>query len=154
MTSRASFTTTRQRAVACAAAAFFMCAPGHGMAAGALAVGQPADVARGGFTYGFSYDKADEQEARQEALQQCRTTKDAAQDANLRSLCTVVRTYSNQCIAVAMDPRAGTPGIGWAFAAELRDAESQALAQCRQTDGPEQADACVVDHSGCDGGAK
>jgi hypothetical protein len=151
MTSRQNRMTARQLAVL---GAFALCLPGQAGAAGALAVGLPDDVVRGGFTYGFSYDKPDEQTAQQDALQQCRTTKDAAQDAKLRSLCSVVRTFSNQCVAVAMDPRNGTPGVGWAIAGVLRDAEAQAMADCRRTDGGELAAGCVIDHSGCDGGAK
>jgi len=138
----------------CALAAILLAQPTHAIAAGALAVGLPSDVARDGFTYGFSTDTPDEQAARADAMRSCQTTKDAAQDANLRSLCSVVRTFSNQCIAVAMDPRSGTPGVGWAIAAQLKDAEAQALAQCRQTDGADKAEACAVDNSGCDGGAK
>jgi hypothetical protein len=134
-----------------ALAALIVALPASAIAAGAIAVGQPDDIARGGFTYGFAYDRTDEQTARQDALEQCRSTKDAAQDAKLRSLCTVVQTFSRQCIAVAMDPRNGTPGVGWAIADELRDAEAQAMEKCRQTDGSELAAGCVVDNSGCDG---
>ena len=34
--------------------------------------------------------------------------------ASTLQLCTVVLNYSHQCIAVAIDPAAGTPGWGWA----------------------------------------
>jgi hypothetical protein len=143
----------RKRAsiICCALAALVLCPQSHGIAAGALAVGLPPDVARSGFTYGFTFDKPDEQAAQQQALEECRTTKDAAQDEKLRSLCAVITTFSNKCVAVAMDPRNGTPGVGWSVAQDRSVAEAQALAQCRQTDGAELQAACVVDHSGCDG---
>jgi hypothetical protein len=128
--------------------------PSQSMAAGALAAGVPADVAKGGFTYGYSNNNTDTNQAEAKALNACRTTKDATTDANLRSLCKVLQDYSNQCVAVAMDPAAGTPGVGWAVAGDLLSAERQALGKCMDTAGPSRRAACVVDHSGCDGSAK
>jgi hypothetical protein len=122
--------------------------------AGALAVALPADVAKSGFSYGYSNNNTDEAHAQAAALNACRTTKDAANDVNLRSLCKVVLNYSNKCIAVSMDPQAGTPGVGWALANDLQTAERQALAKCQETAGPGRRAACVVDHSACDGNAK
>jgi hypothetical protein len=146
----------------CAAGAFLvlsLCcggalAPSQSMAAGALAVGLPPDVAKGGFTYGYSNNNDDANHAEAKALDACRTTKDAVKDVNLRSLCKVIQDYSNQCIAVAMDPAAGTPGVGWAVANDLLSAERQALGKCMDTAGPGRRAACVVDHSSCDGNAK
>jgi hypothetical protein len=66
----------------------------------------------------------------------------------------VIQDYSNQCIAVSMDPAAGTPGVGWAVANDLLSAERQALGKCMDTAGPGRRAACVVDHSSCDGTAK
>jgi hypothetical protein len=128
--------------------------PCPSFAAGALAAGVPADVAKGGFTYGYSNNNADSNQAEAKALNACRTTKDATADANLRSLCKVIQDYSNRCVAVAMDPAAGTPGVGWAIADDLLSAERQALNQCMATAGPTRRAACVVDHSSCDGNAK
>jgi hypothetical protein len=146
----------------CAAGAFLVLSlccgsafgPSQSMAAGALAVGLPPDVAKGGFTYGYSNNNDDANHAELKALDACRTTKDAANDANLRSLCKVIQDYSNQCIAVSMDPAAGTPGVGWAIANDLLSAERQALGKCMDTAGPGRRAACVVDHSSCDGTAK
>ena len=121
---------------------------------GALAVGLPADVAKGGFSYGYSNNNPDANHAEAKALDACRTTKDAAKDVNLRSLCKVIQDYSNQCVAVAMDPAAGTPGVGWAVANDLLTAERQALGKCMDTAGPGRRAACVVDHSSCDGNAQ
>ena len=125
-----------------------------GVAAGALAVGLPPDVVKGGFTYGYTNDKATTDEAQSTALEQCRTSRDAKANSKLRSYCKITFTYSNQCVAVAMDPAAGTPGVGWAVANDLRSAESQALAKCEETAGPARRAACKIDHSFCDGTAK
>ncbi len=128
--------------------------PAAATTAGALAVALPADVAKSGFSYGYSNNYADAAQAAAHALDACRTTKDAAKDANLRSLCKVVQNYSNQCVAVAMDPEAGTPGVGWAVANDLQSAERQAMAKCQETAGPGRRAACVTDHSACDGIAR
>jgi hypothetical protein len=146
----------------CAAGAFLMLSlvyggalgPSQSMAAGAIAVGLPPDVVKGGFTYGYSNNNDDANHAELKALDACRTTKDAANDANLRSLCKVIQDYTNQCVAVAMDPAAGTPGVGWSVANDLLTAERQALGKCMDTAGPGRRAACVVDHSSCDGNAK
>ena len=128
--------------------------PATAATAGALAVALPADVAKSGFSYGYSNNNADAAHAQAAALNACRTTKDASNDVNLRSLCKVVLNYANQCIAVAMDPAAGTPGVGWAVANDLKSAERQALGKCEDTAGPGRRAACVVDHSACDGNAR
>jgi hypothetical protein len=65
-------------------------------------------------------------------------------------------TFSNQCAAEAIDPKDGTPGFGWAIADTPEQAKSQALANCRDTAGPDRQDACVVPDNGiwCDGRAR
>jgi Domain of unknown function (DUF4189) len=128
-------------------------APTSVHAAGALAVALPDDVAKGGFSYGYSNSNSDANHAEADALDACRTTNDAKKDSRLRALCKVIQDYSNQCVAVAMDPQAGTPGVGWAVANDKLSAERQALNKCMDTAGPGRRAACVVDHSGCDGNA-
>jgi hypothetical protein len=128
--------------------------PNAGNAAGALAVALPPDVAKGGFSYGFSNDNGDADTADAKALAACRNTKDASNDPKLRGLCKVIMDYANKCIAVSMDPDAGTPGVGWAVAADLHTAEANALVKCQETAGPTRRKFCVIDHSGCDGGTK
>jgi hypothetical protein len=138
-------------------AAAFFCAvmwSNSGAADGALAVGLPPDVVKGGFTYGYSTGYADVNQAEAHALDSCRTTKDASTNAKLRSLCKVIQDFTNRCVAVAMDPQAGTPGVGWSVADDLHTAEAQALGKCEDTAGPGRRAACVVDHSKCDGSAK
>ena len=79
---------------------------------GALAVGLPESGAQDGFSYGYAvgYD-ADEAEA--QAMGSCRKNSGDAERAVLR-LCRVVETFQGRCVAVAMDPKDGTPGVGWA----------------------------------------
>jgi hypothetical protein len=124
------------------------------IAAGALAVALPPDVVKGGFSYGYRIGETDRATAEAKALDACHKTKDAVKDPNLRSLCKIIQDFDNQCVAVAMDPASGTPGVGWAIADDLKSAEAQALSRCEQTAGPGRRAACVVDHSGCDHPAK
>ena len=124
-----------------------------GAAEGALAVGVPAKVAKDGFAYGYNTNKASTDEARQSALKTC--GEPAANKAPAaRKLCKVIASFHDQCVAVAEDPQAGTPGVGWAIADTLHDAEAGALEKCEATAGPGRRAACRVDHSGCDGTAK
>lgn len=128
--------------------------PSLGYAAGAFAVALPDDVAKSGFSYGYSNGSDDVATADTKALDACRDNTQASGDAKLRSLCKVIMDYANACIAVSMDPAAGTPGVGWGIAADKRTAEGIALKRCEAVAGQGRAAACVVDHSGCDGGAQ
>jgi uncharacterized protein DUF4189 len=127
-------------------------------AEGALAVAVPPDVAKQGFTYDYDVNSDTTEKAQATALADCRAhalaeTKDP--NSKLRaSLCKVISTFHDQCVAVAMDPLDGTPGVGWAVAADLRSAEKQALDACEATAGPGRRAACQIDHSKCDGAAK
>lgn len=125
-------------------------------AEGALAIGLPADVARQGFAAGHAVNDATVAEARKNALDGCHQSIDASEAA--KSLCEVATTFRNKCFAVAIDPKAGTPGVGWALADNLRLADQQALEACRTTAGDDRRQFCVIlrpenDH-GCDGAAK
>jgi hypothetical protein len=137
------------------AAALFCIAmlhPDRAATEGALAVGLPKNVAKEGFAYAYSTGKTDTKTARSEALTTCRKPGDN-KSAQARAICSVVGTFVNQCVAVAMDPAAGTPGVGWAIAGDLKSAESGAIAQCQKTAGDDRSKFCVVDHSRCDGTA-
>ena|ERR1700693_6023981 len=122
-------------------------APRTAAAEGALAVGMPADVARMGFAYGSSLDSATMEVARKGAIDGCRGALGNA-SAELRKLCKVVATFRNQCFAVAMDPKDGTPGV------------EPAGEQCRTTAGASRREFCTLDvqpgarSRGCDGAAK
>ena len=124
--------------------------PTAGHADGAIAVALPQDVVKSGFAYGYVTDAADSNHADADALGKCRETTINA----IRPLCEVVQDFKNQCVAVAMDPQAGTPGVGWGVANTLKDAQAQAMSKCQNTAGPGRRAACVVDHSACDGTAK
>jgi hypothetical protein len=124
--------------------------PVSGSAAGALAIALPPDVVKQGFAYGYVTDYPDADRADAQALKKCRDTT----IAGVRPLCTVIQDFKDQCVAVAMDPQAGTPGVGWSVAPDLHAAEAQALSKCEDTAGPGRRAACAVDHSSCDGSAK
>ncbi len=119
------------------------------LADGALAVGVPPDVVQQGFAYGINVNSPDEDTARQRALQNCQSTTEAPDTA--KKFCTVVTTFRNQCAVVSMDPKAGTPGVGWAVASGLDSAEKQALDNCRATAGPDRTQFCEKSASACDG---
>jgi Domain of unknown function (DUF4189) len=123
------------------------------MADGALAVGEPSDVAAEGFAYGFALDQASTDEASTAAMHDCQTPTQGI-DPRAQAQCTVVQTFKNRCFAVAMDPKDATPGVGWAVGDDKDSASREALAKCVATAGDDRRDACEVTHSGCDGNAK
>jgi hypothetical protein len=125
--------------------------PPESLAEGALAIGHPVDVAKDGFAFGLSYNYATQADAEANALRLCRNAKATKKS---RSLCTVIENYSNRCMAVAIDPADGTPGVGWGGGDNLGEAESEALFECRSTAGPDRQGACQVSVSDCDGVAK
>ena len=127
--------------------------PHRAAAEGAIAVGAPKDVARDGYAYAYATGKADMKAARDEALETCRKPGNGKSDAG-RKLCSVVGTFTNQCVAVAMDPGSGTPGVGWAIGGTLKLAQDQAMAKCKATAGANRQESCVIDNSKCDGEQK
>jgi hypothetical protein len=116
---------------------------------GAIAVGVPASVVDNGYAYGRSTNSANSKIASDHALSNCASAKDATQIA--RELCVVVMTFKNKCVALALDPKAGTPGAGWAIANTKSEAETQAMAQCLATAGAARRDSCQISDSACDG---
>jgi hypothetical protein len=121
-------------------------------AAGAIAVGVAPGGAQRGFSFAMNADRTTEADARQDALSGCRKSKESNDRARAR--CTVAGTFTNQCGSVAMDPKDGTPGVGWAIAPDSAAAERQALASCEGTAGPGRAGSCKVSATRCDGTAK
>jgi hypothetical protein len=119
-------------------------------AAGAVAVGKPANIARNGIAVGLNGDFNTSAQARSDAIAGCKATK---VNASTRSLCKVVSTFSNQCAAVAMDPAGGTSGFGWAVANSTWQAKQQALASCKSSAGDRAGD-CQVVTTSCDGSAR
>lgn len=119
-------------------------------AAGAVAVGQPANVAKNGIAVGLNGDWDTKAHARTDAVIQCKATN---VKSSTRALCHVVSTFTNQCAAIAMDPQGGTSGFGWAVANSTWEAKQQALVSCRSSAGS-RADACKVITTSCDGDAR
>ena len=122
--------------------------------AGALAVGVPPDVARQGFAAGHALNAPTPDKARRGATESCHGSTGASEEA--KKLCNVVATFSDQCYAIALDPKDGTPGVGWAIAKTQEAADAQAIAQCRNTAGPSRRDFCTIfsNNRGCDGNAR
>jgi len=128
-------------------------APPPAVADGALAVGEPADVAAEGYAYGYAVNRASADEASTQAMHDCSTGSPGV-DPRAQRLCTIVQTFRNKCFAVAMDPQDATPGAGWAVADDKATAGRNALAKCMETAGESRRSYCKVTHTDCDGDAK
>lgn len=145
----------RIRAILAAWGVAILLIPQSASAFGALAVGVPANVAKDGFAYGINVDAPTEDVARATAFANCKGTNPNSQvqsqsSSPARDLCTVVMTFHHQCAAVAEDPAAGTPGIGWAIAPTLDVATRQALDNCMATAGETRKQYCARDAYNCD----
>ncbi len=124
-------------AATCALACLLI-GPGRAGAWGALAIGTTADNAETASS--FSVGHATEDDARETALRACRA---APRADKARSLCAVVGTFQNQCVAVV--------GPGWAIAPNQQRARDEAVAKCRAT----SSGACSSPvNSNCEGTAK
>jgi hypothetical protein len=130
--------------------------------AGAIAEGiAPGGIAQG-YAISFRADRPDTDTARADALAGCRkgpdhTASGALPDegaAKARKTCEIVATFINQCAALALDPKDGTPGAGWATADIQQKADDEALARCRSTAGADRREFCNVTTQMCDGTAK
>lgn len=126
----------------------FASAGGPAVAEGALAVGSTARIDRDGIAVGTAINYETIEEARDAALQQCREYRPAPKAANR---CKIVATFKDQCYGVAFDPKAGTPGAGWAIALTQSMAEQRALDQCRATAGKSRKKFCSIIEAKCDG---
>lgn len=133
-------------AVAVVAAAYTGAAVPAG-AHGALAIGSTSNVAKDGVAIGtaVNYDTLDR--AKSTAMAYCREYKTARKAAKF---CGLVGTFTKECFATAMDPKAGTPGVGWAIATDLKVAQQRAIDACKATAGIARAEFCVLDQSNCD----
>jgi hypothetical protein len=84
--------------------------------------------------------KATEAEAREAALQACRTAKGGAENA--QSLCAVVGTFENQCVA--------TVGPRWAIAASEQEVREEAIAKFCSPAELRLRGACIKVVASCD----
>jgi hypothetical protein len=123
--------------------------PGLAAADGAIAVGLPRSVAKEGVALGTSWNYPTPEGARARALQECLSFMDAPPDT--RKLCKVLQTFTRECVAIAIDPAAGTPGVGWAVAPTMDNAQSSALRRCQDTAGASRRQFCKVTVTHCDG---
>jgi hypothetical protein len=117
------------------------------LAEGAIAVGASGNFAKDGFAFGAAINKASTEEANQQALETCRKYSGAPKMA---AICRVVMNFSQECYALSFDPKAGTPGVGWAISDDKVKAEERAQKMCEVTAGPGRRDFCKVNQSSCD----
>jgi uncharacterized protein DUF4189 len=110
-------------------------------AEGAVAIGLPANVAKNGIALGDAVNYATRDAAAAKALKNCRAFQGAPVAVKL---CKLEQIFHRQCLAYAMDPKPGTPGVGWAIASDQAAAEKQAMAKCAATAGPDRRTACEV----------
>jgi len=130
-----------------ACCALFIAAWSYSAAAeGAMALGVTGNITRDGYAIGIDVNSGSEADAREAALKYCRSHgSDVA-----RAKCTIFATFRDQCAAEAEDPDAGTPGAGWAIAADKAAAENMAMINCLATAG-DRGSFCKVVTSVCDG---
>lgn len=112
----------------------------------ALAIGSTGNVVKDGIAMGDGYNAPTREVAIAKALAEC----GAFNAPKARPYCQIVGTFTGQCDAIALDPKPGTPGVGWAIAATKEVAESQALANCQVTAGPSRRQFCAAQFSHCD----
>lgn len=115
----------------------------------ALAVGQPADVAAHGIAIGWAVDYPERKAAEEEALARCRGLREVPPAA--RTLCRVVASVRDTCLAVALDPDRGTTGIGWGVHRKRKRAENAAMDKCTGASARNRRKSCRVAFVRCDG---
>ena len=128
--------------------AALMSAADRAAAFGALAIGETGNIAKGGVAAGASRNYANKDAAEARALKECLSFPDAP--AATRAKCRIVASFEKRCYAAALDPKAGTPGFGWAVRASRTIAESAAMDDCRDTAGKRRAKFCKVTMIACD----
>lgn len=115
----------------------------------ALAVGFPDDVAKQGVAVGWAVNHDTKKAAEAEALRRCREAKKPPKAT--RNLCRIVESFDDECVAVALDPDAGTTGIGWAVAGKQDEAEDAAMDDCMSSAGKKRRNSCRIALARCDG---
>ena len=115
-------------------------------AVGAVAFGSTGDVAKDGYSIGINANSSSEDDARKSAMDWCTSHGPKQTQAE----CEVVLIYHNQCAAEAQDPKAGTPGFGFALGESEDDAKKAAMAICNASAGKGRRQFCKVVASLCD----
>jgi hypothetical protein len=116
-------------------------------AEGALAIGITGDIAKDGYSIGIAYNSGTEQQAKDVALEHCKTHGGPLSEAK----CEIIVTFKDMCVAEAEDPQAGTPGAGWAVGVDKTAAEKMAMTSCLATAGKSRMQYCKIASSVCDG---
>jgi hypothetical protein len=124
---------------------------GPGVADGAVAIGVPQSVVKDGVAQGYSVRAKTRAEADKVALGFCGDVTKSSKAA--AALCKVVKDFQNQCVALVLDPKPGTPGYGWGIGADKPAAENAALAMCYSNAGADRRQYCKQIASDCDGTA-
>jgi len=114
---------------------------------GALAAGVPDDVAKDGVAVKYWLQADTPEAASASAMRSCRQ---ANTSETARAKCQIVRTFSGQCAAIALDPQDGTPGYGWGVGDDQNTAEREATVMCYATSPTERTQFCKITASGCD----
>jgi len=115
----------------------------------AFAAGILDDVAKNGVAAGDTFNSPSRDAAEADALKTCHNSTGGSADS--RAVCKVIAHFDKQCLAVSDDPKAGTPGYGWAVADTATAANNQALQHCRDTAGADRAAYCeIVGTTDCD----
>jgi len=120
---------------------------GIAMAEGAIAVGTSGNFAKDGFAFGGAINKPTKEAASAQALETCRKYEGAPKMA---AICRVITTFSRECYALSFDPKPGTPGVGWAIAADETTANERAQAACQATAGASRRKYCKLSQTYCD----
>jgi Domain of unknown function (DUF4189) len=121
--------------------------PAPAWSEGALAVGSTGNVTKDGIAFGTAVNYGSSDAARSAAMEKCRGYQSAPKAA---AQCRVVGTFRRECWAIAMDPKPGTPGAGWAVASDKPTAQQRALDACRTTAGASRTGFCEADSADCD----
>ena len=128
--------------------------PDFGRAEGALALGLPAG---GPYTTGYVFGMATGENDQTAAMQLCQgidKSNNKIPTGNVtkaQQACKIVAVFNNQCVAVASNGDQTTPasGVGWATAATVDAAKTQALSQCEKWPG-KTGPSCTIQASICD----
>jgi alpha-D-ribose 1-methylphosphonate 5-triphosphate synthase subunit PhnG len=112
---------------------------GQAHAHGAVATGGITDSSPYGSAYGISYGWGTKAKAEAKALQECERHR-----GKLGSPCQIAATFSRQWASVAIDPKGGTPGFGWAVESDKKTAEARAMFRCKSTSPEDRKPFCAV----------
>lgn len=124
-----------------------LAAMGRANAAAAIAVGVSDDPADG-IAYGWAINFKTVDEARKEAMENCRAYKPAP---NAARFCRLIGAAEKECVALAFDPKDDSSGMGWALAADREQAQKRALDDCRAAAADDRKKYCQIDIVKCDG---